>query len=249
MTARVNHETEIAADGWRAGDAIPGWEDFDACYVDAGAIVVEKALDFVGISFMDSADNVEVPRGIGVDFRGETFTDSDGASGARGSYTRGDLRGQGWYPPPVEVNYPDRWNSSFLYTEFGRLSDGFDIPEACSADPWVCIERLRPDELTEYIIWEVPGGGYEGKLDWDPAWAPFQVVVPFHVYLPYVVSDGTTWSPETEAWRLGVVYDAESPAAYDEAWPWDLITDPSIRDVVYDRYRPVESTIEWDSPE
>jgi len=37
-------------------------------------------------------------------------------------------------------------------------------------------------------------------------------------------------------------YSYYSGTSYDEAWPWDEITDPATRAAVYDRYLP------WNTP-
>lgn len=101
----------------------------------------------------------------------------------------------------------------------------------------VCIERMRPDEVRGAIRAEVFAGNYPyGGFDYYNSLVykfPFSIRFPDHSGYDATRPDNPADMPDGYA-TAHFVYDQP----YGDAWPWDDITDPSIREQLYERYAP-----------
>lgn len=224
---------------WQPGDAVPGWEDAN-CDQEPGTNVISNVLPSVALA--------EIHAGVG----------PDGAPGMRPVLTVADCVDFVCEPEDVTLrprNAPYSVLESYTNTDGGRYGPGLGwiaapsvvlnltFGEAVFGDWWgyhktgyvdtelsICIARLRPD-------------GLSGVLQLDDAWQ----ATPTYPYstsirLPFQVqfSPGSACLLDScDASRTD--YQAflyEEPDSYDTVWSWDTITDPLIRDTLYNEYYP-----------
>lgn len=128
---------------------------------------------------------------------------------------------------------------------------GHESNNGWSLESWVhtCYSRVRPDQIRG-TVWAQPvpwrAGGHAGYQDWGWIVVDFEVNFPpraglradqWYDVLPILPEDffRHPWvgylTPEATDSSCG-------NADYDSAWPWEDITDPMIRNIVYERYRP-----------
>lgn len=169
-------------------------------------------------------------------------------------------RGQGWYVHrnPTLCAPGDR--AGWTYAE-GDSVGAPAIYDACyheGSDIWhmpaislTCISRLRPDQIRG-TSWNWPLGPEEGGWAYpeDQGWIAidFEINFPPHSGLRadqwdalpsdlrHEVSQGPLYyyTPAEPDTAQGYCGDGD----YDSAWPWEDITDPFVRDIVYERYHP-----------
>ena len=99
----------------------------------------------------------------------------------------------------------------------------------------VCFERVRPDEVRGTVRAEVFNYPYE-IVNYYPSLVyrfPFDIDYPDHSGFDATLPDEPADQPDGYT-TAHFIYDQP----YDDAWPWDDITDPSIREQLYDRYAP-----------
>jgi hypothetical protein len=107
----------------------------------------------------------------------------------------------------------------------------------------LCISRMRPDQLSG-VLEIYPRLWHWGTADYLSFYHDFRVRIPFTFmfgdHSAELTDEPTDSFVEPEgADRVSYGYFG---LTYDEAWPWDDITDPTIRDAVYERYTP------WNTP-
>lgn len=108
------------------------------------------------------------------------------------------------------------------------------------ADTRVCISRFRPDQLRGVVYVDMRDG-YVPHSDW---YASVTITVPFEfTFVPHSAFYGygdRPWDKKPEG--TDDFYIQYGDLTYDEAWPWDEITDPAVRDALYEMYTP------WNNP-
>lgn len=250
-SADTTDTTETAETGdsvpwtdWAPGEEVPGWSDADCTEPSPGRSFVFEYPDLFRFEgrftaevawagphegvvqlrdcnlFLCPADSLslEVPY---VWARLEAVGD-DGAT-----------RGEGeWGPDEVTARHVGSSGRSALVD---WENDG--TAERAPASVTVCLERVRPDEVRGVVRVEVTAGDYPyiAVSYYDSVVFRF----PFDVLLPERSGEDLSRpaTPEDRPEGFDVahfLYDQP----YDEAWPWDDIRDPSIREQLYERYRP-----------
>jgi hypothetical protein len=83
--------------------------------------------------------------------------------------------------------------------------------------------------VLDVYSWAAPGDIEDGLTFW----------LPFDVRFPDRAGyDGTEEGNGLEDSSTGIKEYRYYGPTYEEAWPWDEIEDPAIRDAIYDRYNP-----------
>ena len=229
---------------WSPGDDIPGWEDADCTEAHPGRTYVITYPDTYAAlgTFLDgmpgsgphlyslqlrdcanfpcAADTLDVT----VPYVNVAL---DGTAGDGGL-----PRGTGeWGPDESGVRHVLGDGRSMLIDWDNGVYDY--VPTTIT----VCIERLRPDEVRGAVRVEVTALNYP----YNPVYYydtlvyrfPFDIRYPDHAGFDATQPDVPADQP------LGYTtahYTYEQ--SYDAAWPWDDITDPSVREQVYERYTP-----------
>lgn len=247
-TAPDTEDTGVAPADWSPGDDIPGWEDADCAEPEVGQALETTFPDIFVVegTFVDpSLAAWAGPHLLTVKLRDcEVFpcrvTDTDvdpnlprvvaALDGTLGD--PGEPRGQGWWGPdgaaPRAVdasgNGPIEAWSNAAYGSIGSVT--------------TCISRLRPDEVRGVVRVEL-------AADATSIWIntalypsvvyrfPFSVLLADHAGFDASAPDRRPDRPDAYD-TAHFVY--ERP--YADAWPWDDITDPAIREAVYERYEP-----------
>lgn len=167
-------------------------------------------------------------------------------------------RGQGWYTRERESDCRLNSRTPWAYIVWQNELP-YAVEEEChrqsndvgSIEAWVhtCYSRVRPDQIRG-TVWAQPvpwrAGGHAGFQDWGWIVVDFEVNFPPRAGLRWdqwdevlpILPDGFFEHP-----YIGYREPEESDAScgnadYDSAWPWEDITDPMIRNIVYERYRP-----------
>lgn len=227
---------------WLPGDDIPGWDDY-ACPTPSGHDAVEirwpdlallelTMLDGVGwggphevtlqlrdcVNFACGADDLDrsVPH---LEVVGDaTFGDA------------GETRGQGAWGPDESGGRHVAGSGTGLVGAWSNGADGTWMSTT------VCFSRLRPDEVSGAVWTEVPlPSTFYTMEGWYPSMYfvyPFSVRFPAHAGFDRRLPD--TGDPPPGFSAAHIFYDVD----YDDAWPWDEITDPSVKRRVYERYSP-----------
>lgn len=146
----------------------------------------------------------------------------------------GAPRGQGWYPM-VAAQADGRRASGFASVLVGRL---WDIRQGShNADISVCLSRVRPDEVIGYVRWNLWGVQVARGPDW-PDWRSIVWRQKFTVRFPEAPSATRPTPPATFEDPPAPPWFDYGAVGYDAAWPWDAITDPTLREHLRERYRP-----------
>lgn len=229
---------------WQPGADIPGWEDFD-CTDPVGGRVFETTFpdtfQIVG-EFLPEQMSVG-PHRLEVRLRdceffpcAETDTDVDRtlpfvAATLDGTWGEDpELLGLGWWGPDdstdprhveAEGNGPLVGWSNGTHGNIGSAS--------------ACLERMRPDGIRGVVRIELPvpfGDTPVYYYDTIVFRFPFQVRLADHAGFDTTRPDTGT-APDGYA-TAHFLYDIP----YEDAWPWDSITDPAVRAQVQERYTP-----------
>lgn len=229
---------------WNPGDDVPGWADADCTEEHPGRTYVTTLPDVFAVqgTFLTGMPGVG-PQLVGVRLRDcAAFPCAADALDLAVPYiladldaTRGDdaqVRGLGeWGPNSAGAREVLAEGRSALM-DFTNGAGDF-----ATASISVCVERMRPDEVRGAIRAEVfarnfPYGGFDfyNSLVYR---FPFSVRFPDHAGFDATRPDEPADLPEGYA-AAHYVYEQ----SYAEAWPWDDITDPSIREQLYERYSP-----------
>ena len=230
----VNGKT---ASAWEPGDVIPGWEGLDVeCPLgeSAGQAIVWLP------DLIDGAFGMTIYEGsnyMGIDVVLADYSDEEDGevitAPNRGPYVDVDARDYaaesfmsrtGWYGPGTERS--DVVLFGAIYVSVGRTNDGG------ADDVLLCLSRVRPDEMAGVIYVY-----YHSTLSWlhyDQAVVeyPFEAVFNGGFDSTYELST----PPTDDFWHNAFGYG--EGASYDDVWDWDAITDPEIRDIIYERYKP-----------
>lgn len=229
---------------WSAGEPIPGWEDADCAEAQPGRTYVVTYPDVLVVEGLFSASpGWAGPHELRVQLRdcalfacpeGELdrtvpFVDTTLRTGA----DPGTVFATGeWGPDAVGPRQVDGVARGVL---LDWANDG--TPRFAVASVTACLERVRPDEVRGVVRAEVTERNFPyGAIDYYDSLVyrfPFVVHPPEHGGLDLTLPDEPADEPEG--------FDAahflyERP--YEEAWPWDEISDPSIRAQVMERYSP-----------
>lgn len=234
---------------WQPGDDIPGWESYDYdCPLLTGGDTATMSLPDVWMNILALRD----VDGVVVLWFYVTVASCEDApcaetqvypTGAPYTYTIasagyvGDvLQKTGYYGAGTD------WPSSDLVAR-GVQSVGAFTTEGY--DRWLdvefCFSSVRPDLLRGvlYVTYLTGAGTQILHYDHYPR---------FHVQFPFEAP-----FPDHGAWDASTIARVAPPPpsfdddhyigyvggiTYDNAWDWDAITDPTIRDAVYDRYTP-----------
>lgn len=237
---------------WQPGDPIPGWED-EECKIPEGGNVLrfggwsppayfhggfeydpDLATDgfFWWLGWWEDCDGFDcggVP-GDG-EFPALYFLLSSGPFEA-------ETRGQGAYPSESTTSWVDQ--SKLLFDSlFGTVQQGLaDCGWECntsldSAD--VCLQSVRPDGIRGRVLMTgLPGSPME-TVSYERAVFVVEFDVRFEDHSGYENGVTAVAPPSGGEQKSRIFYNYIS---YDEAWPWDEITDDAIRQQVYDRYTP-----------
>lgn len=235
-----------AASAWQPGDDIPGWEGYDYdCPLSTGAGAetvyfpdVWKAM----VWFTTPSGDLAVNSSIYV--TPTDCTDFECPDSGTGSHSGGfDV-----YAAAGEWPMGDVFRKTGLY---GRDSDRADsYLEGSSVLPLgnfvadgtetrylgfsLCISRLRPDEIQGVIsVIYYDYTLYHAYYSQALVQYPFDNFYEEHAAWDYNY-DG--FPPDDDAFRHAIYYDGN--ISYDTVWDWGAITDPAIRDLVYDAYTP-----------
>lgn len=246
-----------ASTAWEPGDPIPGWEDYD-CPPPEGAGYAEVALSTpVYVGWGDATVGGSEGGGVAgfrfqaimadceslpCSFSGSTYSLWGNSWGEMVfEDLGGDLtgRGQGMFDtvsPTRSVSGSEGGVELLSWQYSGdRLTDDV-LPSAC-------VSRVRPDRIS-WVLDLRPRDNRHSSSDAVHGWyRDFTLRVRYDTSLAdhagclidlddaygCVAPEGTS--------QIGYYQ-----VSYDDAWPWDSITDPDIRDAVYNRYTP------WNSP-
>lgn len=234
---------------WVPGSDVPGWDDYpcedelvlppDAAVRDLevsaarfysfhyvpGAEPAEARAEHPGGGFVDGWDSI----GCGEDPRCEIHIGFETEA-----WRTIELRAQGWYEVQDESSSGARGIGGVGHTpeglwEYQTHWDG-DTCES-PAVGHACFSRVRPDEFRGLWVVEVDPE-YMGGCWWT---GPRVVVYRVHVLLPLHAAF-TVENFDYDTFSTLHLYDDTAP--YDASWPWDDITDPSVRAALYRDYTP-----------
>lgn len=229
---------------WNPGDDIPGWEDADCTEQHPGRTYVIEYQDIFLIdgSFLAGMPGVG-PHTVHVRLRDcEDFPCAADSLDLTVPYILADLdatRGDDGHPRGTGEWGPDATtNRQAVGSGLSMLMDwATDGSLDGLASLTVCVERMRPDEVRGAVRAEVAAARYPyGVINYYDSLVyrfPFAVQLPDHAGFDASQPDSPADKPEGYD-TAHFVY--EQP--FDEAWPWDDITDPSIREQIQDRYTP-----------
>lgn len=245
-----------ATAAWEPGDPIPGWDDHDcadmggAGYLDLTMPNVVYAgwgeLIFGGdgagtltartLQGIYADCTISTCNYLGYD---ESLDDTSWVRVALHDYS-GDLvsRGVGDYDQRgLDRGYPQTKGHSELLTWHSVGEPSLD-----SVRVRLCVSSIRPDRVawTLEVQPQSPadrGGPYNSWYRGLSLRVHYQVEFSDHAGCIIDAADPYGCVPDFGESQIG--YDDIS---YDDAWPWDEITDPDIRDAVYERYTP------WNTP-
>lgn len=217
---------------WAPGDPIPGWADYDCPPIGQSGdeIVVTYPTVYSAISSF-LTPSVQGPSGAGIELADcedadcidrspyASFTyyvplDStwlgtgEYSSESEDSYTRGDFYLMGMNP---------------YYEYYGDYVTRVDL----------CVSRVRPDQLAGSVWF------YTDYL-YDSLYGEHHYAFSFQVDFPDHGGYSSTGDPKctVDTGPSPYQYYDYHDVPYDDAWPWDTITDLDIRDEVYSRYYP-----------
>lgn len=244
---------------WDPGDEIPGWEDFE-CPENVGGNVI--TIDMPSYSSPDSyrpSYGIDaVPEGLGkpglvsfeigdcvnLECKGDPYSIPFlFLLAATNTAEAATERGLGEYGPGDTSSFPRSAQAtaaiSLGWFESSK-GDYFVIPSAVTA----CLSRVRPDMITGFVRFEVASEDLPFDLEYyDELFLvfPFSYIFQDHAGIDESVKYDPKGIPE-EVDTSHITYSCDSDRfscpSYDEAWPWDEITDPAIREAVYERYTP-----------
>lgn len=229
---------------WNPGDDIPGWDDADCTEQHPGRTYVIEYPDVYTVqgTFMTGMPGTG-PHTLAVRLRdcvnfpcaADSLDDAVPYILADLDGTRGDdghARGTGEWGPDADGNRQVVSNGRSMLIDYANETGSF-----ARATVTVCIERMRPDEVSGAVRAEVTARNYPyGVVNFYSSLVyrfPFSIRFPDHAGFDSTRPDSPADMPEGYA-TAHYLYDQP----YDEAWPWDDITDPSVREQLYDRYSP-----------
>lgn len=229
---------------WSPGDAAPGWEDADCTEASPGRafeITFPSLFRIEGTFLRGQATGG--PHLVTVKLRDcanftcalHTLDTNDPYVSVSLDATGGSTdepRGTGTWGPDEDTDRHVRGDGKSVMMDWSN-GDVEPIEAAVS----VCLERVRPDGLRGVVRVEVTQRNYP----WDRISFydsivlrfPFDVLVPDHAGFDARYLDVPADLPDGYP-SAHFVYELP----YGDAWPWDDITDPSIREQLYERYTP-----------
>lgn len=226
-----------------AGGPVPGWDDYDCGEPGVNPSIALSLPNLQSlILFMGNTTGATLgftAMSIEVGCAGEVECDSEPspyvATDVFAASPRVEARGLGWYRGgdadgelgPTEGRFPvgTRW----------VIRNGHDYMEGAA-----CLSRLRPDEVSGVIDLVVhranePLDGVLQFYEQITARVPFDYRFQPHAGMYYPVEDECTL--DTSEWDGVISYTG----SYDDSWPWSDITDPEVRDLLYETYTPCNS--------
>lgn len=229
---------------WNPGEDIPGWEDADCTEAHPGRTYVIEYPDVYTVqgTFLNGLPGAG-PHLFDVRLRDcahypclpDSLDETIPFVHASLDATAGDdglSRGTGtWGPDDEGLRQVTGSGRSALIDWSNDRS--IRVPAMVST----CIERMRPDEVRGAVRVEVTADVYPYDIVYYYESLvyrfPFTVSLPDHAGFDASQPDVPADQPLEYATAH---YTYEQP--YDDAWPWDDITDPSIREQLYERYTP-----------
>lgn len=231
--------------GWTPGAEVPGWEDYP-CELqwtppdDAEIIQLTDVLAYMNFGAVE--DPEEPFPGRQEPYYGQFFAGAEGhceesRPGPRclDFYTvasdRIDERadGLGWYWASPHVR--DTYAQGLTIYGPWEYEKGYDNQDgATNSLGKACFSRIRPDQIRAF--W------YVVPYPHSPRWTgPSTLVYELNLFMtPHAaVIDGELYGPES----ADAEYQYVDGLNYDNAWPWDDITDPDVRRRLYEAYKPL----------
>lgn len=239
----------VSTDGgaiWVPGDPVPGWCDYpcDAEFeLPAGADEAPVSFES-GKMYVQLNDYGALSSQSAINYGSDGHLDADDAPrwllgfGRKSSAvgTGVSSRQQGWY-------YLDDAELTLWYRDEAHGIRWVDIEDnETPSEGWrdvrpygVCISRFRPDHIRGWAWFDLtaePLGSFDSWL-----FVRIDLVLAEHAaqYATEYVYPQLT--PEQSA--LMFYYSDWQGITYDNAWPWDEITDPDLRQQLYDLYTPL----------
>lgn len=236
---------------WAPGDDIPGWEDqpcpelkqgevevdgYDSPFQTHVGVVGEADGSFGGWALsLGVADCVNSPCEV-------SDGDVDGPGTyieARATWYTSDViaRAMGTYLEDVEEGpeLTSTWGVSLLGT-WSHMGEGEPLDNTVAT---MCVERFRPDGFRAVVSARYLPRHWEAvESPWYPDFSVRHVIEvswPPHSAEQYPADEVWTDEPEHDPLYRSISYYA---APYNEAWPWDEITDEAIRAQVWQMYLP-----------
>lgn len=227
---------------WNPGDDVPGWEDADCTEPHPGRAY---SMTFDDVYLAEAHFMVGMP-GVGphvltvqardcINFRclPDTLDRTTPYVNAVLDATAGDdgqPRGLGEWGPDATTSRDVAADALSMLLDWDNGGMGRTPVEVT-----VCIERMRPDELRGTVRAEVFDYPY-AYVNYYPSLVyryPFYIRYPDRSGFDSTRPDSPADKPEGYD-HAHILYDQP----YEGAWPWDDITDASIREQLYERYTP-----------
>jgi hypothetical protein len=230
---------------WSPGDPIPGWEDSpcDAPPAGAGHLSTTFPDGWSARASIRGNDTGEVTsRSLSLLLVDCTTIDCSGLDRPQGVASHADLslvdhsggtesRGQGVYGPGYADEPLGGYSEGDSQLLYWTATD--TDTRADNALGYTCLSRVRPDMIEGVLLLRPYDIGWNYYRDTQIR-ISFSVTFADHAH----VDDDEPTDAYTEPEGADIAHFAYNEIDYDEAWPWELITDKSIRDAVYDRYTP-----------
>jgi hypothetical protein len=250
--------TETPSGEWRAGDPIPGWDEFDCSYLQVAVDLAtgEQQICYASAYFSYETNDNRISLGLSA---------SPGSWGCP-EVLQGEFRGGVVVGGMAAAAPDDRWLGPYaaedqdlnvrwlegadMYGPAGvRVSSGEPAADRIHAAFEACVLSFAPDRLAIALRASMTAADAV-----TAGWAPvddqtFRVALTlagrFSPGDARVVCrvDGDHCPASTEA-NGSMVYDHE--LSYDDAWPWDAITDDAVRIALHDGFVPCNAEADSD---
>lgn len=243
----VDTDSDQVSEAWVPGTNVPGWEDYTCPTEERGSNVIDLSFPspYPVVGQFSEVPGWAGPQQLVMEFRDCVSFDCVDSASDTASHPYLDVALSTYADPGVERGMgefgPDDAGDRTVtvtagQTLFGMLSntDG-DLTEA-NVSATACLSRVRPDSLVGVV--EMRGDPAAFGLDDEH----YDEVV-FRVHLDVVFADHTGYDNDEDAVEADApegfqyaYYDYST--SYEDAWPWDEISDGQIREDVYSRYTP-----------
>lgn len=241
-------DTDDSADSGDTGEAspfvasdVPGWDDYNCAEEDPVATMSFTFPDVFTVTGVFLAGQPSAgPHFLTVQLHDCVYFACDGSLDTTLPYTEATADGT-WgdagIPRALGVWGPDdtapRYVEGLGNSPFGPWSD---TTYGWVGEVTVCVERMRPDEIRGVVrvsgsVTDYTYDDYYDILDTVLRF-PFSVQLDDHAGFDTTLPDTGTAPPGYSTAHF------EYDVPYDDAWPWDQITDKKVRQELHDRYTP-----------